>query len=332
MAFNSNFIRQQRMQKNAAARVARPSNFQNAPFLELNELENDVFNFRLWPSDPTKNPHGFFYQRTHTLLDATGKLVPMVCPRSNNWDPMPYAWDVYDASCADQVRRTTEMPDESNYDSAIPVFKERCWACEVEQQLVDRGTVVEQLPVEVQAWLNGAKKPWREGLLGSDKWYFPCTFRAEVYSREEIVRDDGSKRTNVTYKANPANNFHCVLAMHESKMKDELLRLIEECPDCSNMMLGRWFRLQKQNDGKGVGGYALSINPNPSSAGFDLPSELYPNFASWGKGNAKYNKPSKRLPYETVETLGADPNGFWVPTFRELGIALSDDDPTDIPF
>lgn len=333
MAFNATFLRQQRMQKNNAARVNKPRTFDNAPFLEPSELMDGTYNFRLWPSDPTKNPMGYLYQRTHTIMDATRKLTQWTCPRSNNWDPMPYGWEVPDPSTPGGYRTSYEMPDEDDYAKAFPLYKERCWGCETEAQIADLGIDIEkQLPVEVQAWLFGTSQPWREGLFGGEKYYFPCTFAAEVYGREEVVRDDGSKRTNTTYAPAPSSQFHCLFVMRESKMKDELLRLIEECPDCSNMMLGRWFRLEKNNGGKGVGGYNLSINPKPSSAGFELPSALYPNFANWGKGNAQYGKPSKRVPYATIEALGSDPQGFWCDPLRRLGVTMADDEANDIPF
>jgi len=324
MAFNSNFVRSMRAAKNTTAKIKHASNFKNLPFVGLNELLDGEYKIRLWPSDPNKNAWGYLFYKTHTLLNHEGKPMGGLslarpshqCPRSSNWDPIPLHWE-------DDLGVVVEDPSPEDCESLHPVYKVRCWGCETTGQVAEAEIDVPNLPEELQKFLKD--------LDGDEQTHFPCTITMEIASqvKEKREKRDGSfeEATVTDYKPCSTAKFHCDLSLKEGSVLKDLRGYIEECPDCSHLLLGRWFKLTKQNEGKGVGGYKLTMGPNPSQAGFELPPGMYPNYTNWGQPKGK---PSKRFKYEDVEAVGSDSRGFWVKPLEQLGIVLSDE--VDIPF
>lgn len=338
MAFNAQGIRAMRQAKNNQARVNKyaGSNSGQVPFLETRHLLDGIYRFRPWPPHPEKNPAGYLYYRDHYIQDEP--TLGWQCPRSNNWDPLPQYWEDENGNAVDYtiVSKWLEDPEAFNRQagqemSFFPVYTERCWGCEVEDQITNLGLELANLDPRLQQFILGTPGeygPKSNGLIGGESYNFPVTFTAKVHLEEKTKVGD-KEYINRTLAPSPTDRYHCILKLKEGKLAQELLRLIEEVPDCSNLMMGRWFRLEKTNGGQGTGGYKLSIEPNPTPTGFDLPNN-YPNFSNWGKGNPGRGKPSKRLTYSQVEAIGANPNKWWVPMLTELGVQLSDK--YDTPF
>lgn len=316
--FNSNHVRTMREAKNTQARVSKYSgNGNNLPFLEPRELLDGTYRGRLWPSDAQKNPLGYLFYRSHKLLDTPNPPVAWQCPRSSNWDPIPTHYEDDDGN--------QFFGDDADPETMFPVFKERCWACEIEEQFAAQGLELDDC--------SGSLQVWMKALLGDGKYSFPMTWTVDIFSKEMIKNEEtGKEWPKVEYQANPSARFNCIFSLKDdSALATELLDLIEETPDCNDMTFGRWFVLQKQNGGKGVGGYKLRIESKPSPAGFELPAQGYPNFSSWGKGNVNFKKPSKRKTYAEIEALGSAPGRFWIPELHKLKIIISDADDTPEP-
>lgn len=312
MSFNANFVRQLRTAANTQTRVKKYSSGGMAPFIEPMNLMDGTYGIRIWPSDGVKNPFGFLRYRSHTIVDEGAPPLKFCCPRCSNWDPIPSHYE-------DEEGRKYDPNDDIDPKIVVyPIFKERCWADEVEAEFGRLGLELTDCSERLGKWLNK--------LFGDIKINFPATITADLFSKETKKNaDTGAEYEERTYNANPGSQLHCILQLKEGMtVTTEMMRLVEEVPDCSDMTFGRWFRLVKQNDGKGVGGYTLTISPKVSPAGFELPSN-YPNFANWGKGNAQHKKPSSRISYERVEAVGADPTKWWAKELMELGVVLSDD-------
>jgi hypothetical protein len=348
--FNPGHLRQLRQAKVKAAHISAPRAPQT-PFIEPRELTDGTHYFRVWTPHDTKNPIGYLRYRTHEIwqkLGPDGRTMTdpfsFVCPRSTNWDPLPMRYNpvlgltgepLYEQELDQFGSPVIENGAPKMVMLTTPEYKERCWACETEEQLVEEGIESgEQVgDMALRNWLFGT--PYAEGTLsqngllsaGSDKYHFPVTFRAKVASS---IPKPGGKGEKFTYC--PANELlHADLSLNPGKILDRLLSLLEEVPDCTHPIFGRWFKLDKSAGGKGVGGYSLSIEPNVSAAGFEIEGLNYPNYASWGKGNAKYNKPGKRFSYTQVETIGGDPTAWWVPKLEQLGVVCRDDSPAYDP-
>ena len=344
MAFNAAAVKAVMRAKNQQARAKSWGNsFQSLPFVEPSQLMNGEYHGRIWPSDMSKNPTGFLYYRVHTLIDKTETPVKWCCPRSTNWEPLPLREDPMLDDKGSAMLSDNEEP------LMVPVWQNRCWACETEAQLVELGfESTDQLPGELG--------PWAKELFGNEKTHFPFTFRGiEVATAEprwkndlktgELVpaMDKYTKKQIIDYTYQPAMDMlthkvdhtkllHCDLSLGESTLKKTLMDLIEETPDCSHPLVGRWFKLKKQNDGKGAGGYELHISPNVTPMGFEIPEKQYPNYANWGKGNPAKGNPGSRKTYAQIEAIGSDPAAWYVKELRTLGVVLCDDEaPADSP-
>ena len=341
MSFDGNHLRALSAQKASQARAKSfVKGSGSLPFVEFRQFLNGDYPFRIGPNDDTKNPFGYLYYRLHTLYDKNENAHKFQCPRSNNWDPLPQHWEDPVG-----VMFHSPSPKEITDMSLSPVFKERCWGCDTEAELVNEG-------FEDVSSLPGELGPWAKELLGNESWHFPVTFRGiEVASAEPrwqkndgniVTGPDGkpipvidkfSGKQVIDYTYRPAMKhdgsrdetklLHCDLSLKESATTKKLLKLIEEVPDCNHVMLGRWFTLTKKNEGVGVGGYELSIGHSPSPAGFEFPQS--PNYATWGKGNpAKGNPGSRGKSYATIEAIGSDPEAWYAKELRSLGICLTD--------
>ena len=340
MAFNAAAVKATMRVKNQQARAKSWGNtFQSLPFVEPSQLVNGEYQFRIWPPDMTKNPLGFLYYRIHTLLD--GEEVPhkFCCPRSTNWEPLPQS----EAEVLNDDG--TPVLDNEGSPMMTSIWMNRCWACETEAQLVDLGfESTDQLPGELGGW---AKE-----LFGKESTHFPVTFRGIEVATSELrwrndpktgelmpMMDKYTKKQITDYTYQPAMDslththklditklLHCDLSLGESTLKKTLMSLIEETPDCSHPLVGRWFKLKKQSDGKGAGGYELHISPNVTPMGFEIPEKQYPNYATWGKGNPAKGNPGSRKTYAAVEAIGSDPLAWYAKELRALGVILSDDE------
>ena len=313
MGFNSDYLRGRRQAANAQARSRRAYESNLLPSIRTSALVDGTYLVRLWPEDAIKNPLGYLHYRTHTIGDRT-----IQCPRSNNWDPLPMHF-------VDDLGVAHDEPG----DGLTPVYEHRCAACETDTQLAEAGIDVSTLSAELQTFLCGPVNEWgrrQGGLLGEEAFHFPCTIRAVVVERETRRRQDGSTYEKLMFgPAAPgsADLYHCDLTLNPGRILDTLLNILEECPNCNNLMAGRWIVLTKKNGGIGAGGYDIRLKPNASPAGFELPQN-YPDYSKWGKGGR--DKPTKRLSYADQEVLLADPKQPWYRPLRELGIVLSDDD------
>lgn len=331
MSFNASAVRGIRQAKNNQARVSRFAGGGQLPFVTPRDLIDGAYQFRLWPADPTKNPLGFLFNKTHTIEDDPE--LSWQCPRSNNWDPLPTHWEMWDASKnlwvpADQnlvdFYQDPEREPEEGDPYLTPVFAERCWACELEASMVEAGLKLDDVSKRLARWLGGDWSDGFKGLFGDESYNFPATIGVREHSRISKEGKKGKKYDVIEYCPDPKERFHCVLQFNPGELVNDLLSLIEACPDCSNIQVGRWFTLRKSNGGVGIGGYKLTMAPNPSPAGFEIDVKRYPNFQNWGKGNARYNRPSKRIPYAEVEAVGSSSSKWWAAELESHGIQLSD--------
>lgn len=320
MAYNATLIACQRQRKDNAARNAFRSKYTNTPFLEPSDLLDGEYQIRLWPEHPTKIPTGFLRYRSHRLeMRSDNDTRNIQCPRSTNWDPLPIRWEDEDGNDV--------SPNQVDPESHWPVFKERCWACEVTDLIAREG--------KAEDFSEGVSKRVLPALYGDDHYFFPATIKAEVATRTKRKGSDGKEYEDVDYRPS-SQMLKVVLKLRPGTVLDFLWTCMEQVPDLNNLQTGRWITLRKINGGRGVGGYQPMLAPYPSAAGFDLADGDYSNFWTWGTGGQK--GPSKRASYSEIEALAGNPAKnlppvlWWAEEVRSHGIPLTDEESQTAPF
>jgi hypothetical protein len=321
MAYNAALIATQRARKDTAARAAFRNKYQNLPFVEPSDFQDGDYQIRLWPEHPQKIPTGFLRYRSHTLeMRSENDKKNIQCPRSTNWDPMPLYWEDEDGS-----EVTPEKVDPQEH---WPVYKERCYCCELTDLLAREG--------RTQDFSESVSKRVLPGLYGDDSYFFPATIKAEVAIRSKRVGNNGKEYEDVEYRPSATNLLKCILKLRPGTFLDFLWTVMEQVSDLNNLQTGRWIVLKKINGGRGVGGYQPMLAPFPSAAGFELTDGDYQNFWAWGTGGQK--GPSKRMSYSEVEALCGNPQMglpaifWWAQELRDAGIPLTDAEASDAPF
>ncbi len=317
MGFNRAVVKQRRALKDQQARAqARANRGARMPFIQPKELIDGAFRIRLWPTHE-KNPHGFLYYASHAYLHGYGSPDKTIaqCPRSNNWDPLPY------------------MEDEHG----DPIYKERCLACEIrewvyEPELDTAGNIVtpplyDQFPESLQSVCDTLIGT---GFMAPANFY-PATIKAKIHAREKRESAAGKVYEVVTYEPDPETEMYIILKLEDGKIYErQLMDLIAQCEDLNDPITGRWLTLTKANGGKGPGGYNWSYDPHPSQ--FDnYDYSQVADFRKWGAGNR--SKPSRRIPF--VEQIALVETTDWGKDLQKFGVPIRDEDtldPDDIPF
>lgn len=319
MAYNAHLIQAQRQRKDSAARQAYRGKFTQIPFVEPSDFQDGSFEVRLWPEHPSKIPTGFLRYRSHRLeMRSENDTRNVQCPRSTNWDPLPM---YYEDEEGNQV-----SPDKADPEFHIPVYKERCWCCEITESIAREG--------KHEDFSDSISKRVLPALYGDDHYFFPATIKMEVALRSKRKGSDGKEYEDVEYR--PSQQlFKAVLKLRQGTILDFLWQAMEQCPDMNSITTGRWFTIKKQNGGRGVGGYSVMLAPYPTAAGFELQDGDYSNFWTWGTGGQK--GPSKRASYQELEALAGNPDKnlppvlWWAKEVREHGILLTDEE-SEVPF
>lgn len=315
--FNASAIRQIRSQRDTAVRNTFRSNRRGGlARVKLSQFMNGTYAFRIWPGDDKRNPLTMHRQKIHLVekvpggdpFKNPGNYQQIQCPRSTNMDPIP---QYYEDSNGNIVQQFVEGSD------LVPVYRLRCACCEVAEAARESYERMSDSVKVAMTHLAGGDQ--------GDVWCIPCSFRAKIVSKtEESFQDDpGRTWTKIVYGQNPdpTELVHCMLTIPEGySLLDKLFRICEMVPDYANIMTGRWWWLNKQNDGKGANGYDVMCDPHPSPAGFEIPENLYPDFTKWGSGGGQ--KPSTRLDYQVQEAHITQ--AWWASELRKLGIPLTD--------
>lgn len=317
MNYNPGAIRQIRQQRDAAVRTTFRSNKKSGPpRVKLSQFQNGQYRFRIWPLHDKNNPFGMHRQKVHLIEKVAGggpfknpaNYQQIQCPRSTNMDPMP---KYFEDPIGTQYAQYVDGLD------LEPVYVKRCACCEL---LV--------LAKEYEPMMDDGLKLAMVHLAGGDQgdcWFIPCSFNAKIVEKSnQPFQDDPSRTwTKIVYGPNPdpSELIHCLLMIPEGySILDKLFRMTEMVPDYGNIMLGRWWWLNKASDGRGANGYDVICEPNPSPAGFEIPDNMYPDFSKWGSGGGQ--RPSTRLEYPVQEAHITQ--AWWAPELRKFGIPLTD--------
>ncbi|NCC25116.1 MAG: hypothetical protein EOM25_07935 [Deltaproteobacteria bacterium] len=316
MAYNAALIAAQRARKDSAAKKAfRSGGFTNLPFVQTSEFQDGDFQVRLWPEHPQKIPAGYLRYRSHKYeIQSENDVRVVQCPRSTNWDPLPLRWE---DSEGNEVPMERVDPEEH-----WPVFKERCYACELTDLIAREG--------RENDFSEAVSKRVLPNLYGTDldHFFYPCTIKMEVASRRKEVSRLGKEYEVVDYRPSQTNLFKCILKLRPGTVQDFIENASQQVPDLNNLQAGRWFTIRKVNGGRGVGGYQPMLAPYPSAAGFELADNDYQNFWTWGTGGK--TGATKRATYSEMEALAGDPSRnlpavfWWAKELREMGVPLTD--------
>lgn len=324
MAYNLQVIQMMRGRKDQTARQAfRNKNFTNTPFVQPADLMDGDYLIRLWPEDPKKLPLGYLYYKVHTLECETENAVKKIqCPRSSNWDPFP---EYFVDSNGIQVPAGFE-----NLEEHSPVYKVRCWPCEITDYIAAEGLA--------ESFSDSIVKRVLPNLYNSAGWqdhyFFPCTIQMEIGVRTKRTLDNGKQVEDIEYRPSPGKNMHVILKLREdASLRGVIFEMMGQCPDLNNLTTGRWLTLRKQGGGKGPSGYQVYLGPYPSAAGFELKDTDYQNFQGWGAGSPR--KPTQRFTYEEVEAIAGfrgnphtnpptPPGLWWGDEVRAAGVPLTD--------
>lgn len=318
MAYNIQAIQMQRTRKDQAARNAFRKSFSQTLFIEPADLQDGDYQLRLWPEHQQKCPLGYLYYRVHTLELASERDVKKCqCPRSSNWDPFPMHY-------TDDLGNVIP-PEAVDLEKHLPVYKVRCWPCEIAQMVAQEG-----LQDSFSESISKRVLPALWNTSGwADHYFFPATFQAEIAMRNKRTLGNGKIVEDVDYRPAPGKFLHCVLKLRPGTIQEAIFEMIAQVPDLNNLVTGRWLTLRKQNGGKGAGGYQLFMGPYPSQAGFEIKDQDYMNFQSWGAGS------TKRPTYEEIEAIAAFPGNpntnpptppglWWGNELRQAGLPLTD--------
>lgn len=315
--YNAGAIRQIRTQTdNKTRQTFRANRKTGLPRIKLSQFMNGQYQFRLWPADDKKNPLGAHRHKRHLIEKTPGGdpftnpsyFQEVTCPRSTSMDPLPTHFE-------DPIG--TIYPQFVDGLDLSPVYRLRCACCEVGEASVDHYNAMSDSVKQAMTYLAGGDQ--------GDMWFFPVSFRAKIVSKTEepMQSDPGKTWTKIVYGQNPdpTELIHGLLTIPEGySLLDKIFRYMEMVPDYSNMLTGRWWWLNKTNDGKGSGGYDVMCEPYPTPAGFEIPDNLYPDFSKWGAGGGQSQ--STRLDYAVME--GHLTQAWFAPELRKLGIALTD--------
>jgi hypothetical protein len=326
MSYNMAAVRAARARKDSAARdAARARDNRKAPFVEAYEFLDGDYRIRLWPTHSEKNPLGFLDYRVHEIPRSYDDPRPELiqCPRSNNWDPLPFKWENADGD---------EIPfslDADGQPVGYPVYKERCLCCEILEWVnEDDGLghhLFDTLPENLQLITSNIDHEVAGGKFGS-ALVFPATIKMSINSKIKQKAESGKEYERIDYCASE-ELFTCVLKFkHNRKLTQDLFDILGLVPDLCDSTVGRWLTLRKQNEGKGVGGYTLLYDPNPSSVPWEWDWRQHTSFTNWGKGSRQ--RPGKRFTMEQqimkIETTD------WGKDLEAAGVPLCDEDA--VPF
>ncbi|MFS6835664.1 hypothetical protein, partial [Staphylococcus aureus] len=126
------------------------------PFVEPRNLLDGTYNIRIWPSDAQKNPLGFLYYRSHTLVDDGAPPLKFCCPRSSNWDAIPSHYEDEEGN--------KYAGDAADPEVHFPVYAQRCWADEIEEEFGRLGLELADCSERLAEWLSK--------LFGDAKYHF----------------------------------------------------------------------------------------------------------------------------------------------------------------